>query len=582
MPVRILCSTCNTTMQVADELRGKKVKCKGCGNPVPVVDHVVLAEFAEKKRMPPPPPAPAKRRVVDEEEERPERSSPRRRRKEAAGTNLLPLWIAGGGVALLIIVIVLVLALRTGSDPAQPNQNVVAQNQQAPNAPVNAGPVNAAPAANVQPRANPPKAVVDDPPPGQALQGEQIYQRLLNSTVWIVASHKIVAMNNNQPFQFPGKSKGPKIQIPRPPIPNMPNIPGGPGGPGMPNVPGGPGMPNMPPGMNMLPPGNQQSDLRGSVWDGSETLPGYGKLRFQFISNTQAIMVDARDTLRGTFLHTANNVTLVFPGNVTYNGRINGNNMSGNATNGKDNWTWTLNRTGGTGGGQAPANPIPGGGNVKATGSGSLIDRKYRLVITNVHVVGNSDTVAVHFPEFDDKGELIVHSNSYKQKPGYSGRVVMKEEKADLALVQLDRMPDHAQPLALTPSKAKPAQQVHSVGNPGASKGLWIYSPGKVRQVFQDKWKIMDDLNGRVVEYDAMKLETDSAINPGDSGGPLVDDRCAMVGVAHGGSLVANNISFFIEASEVRNLLEKYYRSVNDRLAQAPAPDPARLTAAPR
>ena len=65
-----------------------------------------------------------------------------------------------------------------------------------------------------------------------------------------------------------------------------------------------------------------------------------------------------------------------------------------------------------------------------------------------------------------------------------------------------------------------------------------------------------------------MKLETDSAINPGDSGGPLVDDRCAMVGVAHGGSIVANNISFFIEAGEVRQLLEKYYHTVNDNFTQ--------------
>jgi hypothetical protein len=47
-----------------------------------------------------------------------------------------------------------------------------------------------------------------------------------------------------------------------------------------------------------------------------------------------------------------------------------------------------------------------------------------------------------------------------------------------------------------------------------------------------------------------------------------VDDRCALVGVAHGGSVVANNFSFFIEASEVRQLLERYYRAVNDTLTQ--------------
>jgi S1-C subfamily serine protease len=325
----------------------------------------------------------------------------------------------------------------------------------------------------------------------------------------------------------------------------------------------------MNPGQQFLPQAGQSSNLTGTTWLGSETLPGFGKLRFQFITNVSVIMVDAQETSKGSFAHTGNNVTITFGGGVIYNGVVNGNNMAGNASNGKTNWTWNVNRSGS---GAAPPvnnNPGAGGGIVaKATGSGSVIDRKHRLVITNVHVVGKSNQVTVYFPDFDDKGELIVHSDAYKRKPGYTGRVVMKEERADLALVQLDKLPEGTQPLALVKNRAKPAQQVHSVGNPGATKGLWIYSPGKIRQVFQDKWEINDDIDGHVHRYDAMKIETDSPINPGDSGGPLVDDRCALVGVAHGQNIVANNFSFFIEAGEVRQLLEKYYRSVGDNFTQ--------------
>lgn len=552
MPVRIVCSACNTVMQVADELLGKRVRCKSCGGVVPVALSAGY-EIAETRRAPTAPSMPPRRRVVDDDDD--DRASPRRRRT-GAQASLMPLWIAGGGVLAVALIVVLVVLLRSGSTPvpvANANEaQPVAQNQQPAAQPMNAVPE----------RKNAP-ALIADVPVGQTMKGEQIYQRLLQSTVWIVAEHKIVAANNNRPFaQVFDPPPFPQPKIPRGPILG-PNFPRGPQF-------GPPNMPGLNPGQPFLPQAGQTSNLTGSTWLGSETLPGFGKLRFQFVSNISVIMVDAKETSKGSFAHTGNNVTITFGGGVIYNGVVNGNTMGGNATNGQTNWTWNVSRSGtGGGGGGAPPVNNPGGGIVaKSTGSGSVIDRKHRLVVTNVHVVGNGNQVTVYFPDFDDKGELIVHSDAYKRKPGYTGRVVMKEERADLALVQLDKLPEGVQPLSLVKSKAKPAQQVHSVGNPGATKGLWIYSPGKIRQVFQDKWEITDDLDGRTHRYDAMKIETDSPINPGDSGGPLVDDRCALVGVAHGGSVVANNFSFFIETSEVRQLLDKYYRSVGDNFTQ--------------
>jgi hypothetical protein len=131
----------------------------------------------------------------------------------------------------------------------------------------------------------------------------------------------------------------------------------------------------------------------------------------------------------------------------------------------------------------------------------------------------------------------------------------------------------------LAAKSAKPAQPVHSVGNPGASGALWIYSPGRVRQVFHDNWKIFDDLTKRDVQYDAMILETDSPINPGDSGGPLVDDRGSLVGIAHGIHMQAKNLSIFIDVRECRSLLDKYNqgnRQANN-VPAAPAPPAAVL-----
>lgn len=206
-----------------------------------------------------------------------------------------------------------------------------------------------------------------------------------------------------------------------------------------------------------------------------------------------------------------------------------------------------------------------------STGSGSLVDRKHRLVLTNVHVVGKAATVTLHFPR-EDKGALQVKRDYYVAQPGIRGKVVMREPRADIALVQLDSLPEGVQPVPFAKKSPRPAQQVHSVGNPGASGALWIYSPGKVRQVFHDKWKSVNPGERTVDSHEAMVIETDSPINAGDSGGPLVDDRGVLVGVAHGSSIGARNLSLFIEVSECRTLMEKYYKSIGETWVPEPEP----------
>src|SRR5205807_2792241 len=151
-------------------------------------------------------------------------------------------------------------------------------------------------------------------------------------------------------------------------------------------------------------------------------------------------------------------------------------------------WNWSVSRSIGA----APAQR-PGGGRVASFGSGSLVDLPQRLIVTNVHVVGNADNVRIYFPRFDARGDVVAQRDAYAGGEFINGRVVLREERADLALVQLDRLPADARVVPLSAAKAKPGQQVHSVGNPGASKALWIYSPGKVRQVYSDKWSIPDD-----------------------------------------------------------------------------------------
>jgi len=195
------------------------------------------------------------------------------------------------------------------------------------------------------------------------------------------------------------------------------------------------------------------------------------------------------------------------------------------------------------------------GGDKRVTGSGSLIDLKNRLVLTNYHVVGDVNRATVVFP-ITEKGRLVAERDYYLERlraNGIPGRVVARDEKRDLALIQLERVPEGVEALPLATGGVSPGQPVHSVGNPGDSGALWVYTPGKVRQVYFKKWKA--DLEGRTATFEAEVVETDSPTNPGDSGGPLVNDQGQLVGVTQGGAFKARLLSTFIDVSEVKMFL---------------------------
>src|SRR5882762_3736971 len=61
----------------------------------------------------------------------------------------------------------------------------------------------------------------------------------------------------------------------------------------------------------------------------------------------------------------------------------------------------------------------------------------------------------------------------------------------DLALIQLDSIPEDVLELKISSEGATPGDTVHSVGNPGVSGALWVYTSGSVRSVYKKKWKMI-------------------------------------------------------------------------------------------
>jgi HEAT repeat protein/S1-C subfamily serine protease len=211
---------------------------------------------------------------------------------------------------------------------------------------------------------------------------------------------------------------------------------------------------------------------------------------------------------------------------------------------------------------------LPKGG--LSMGSGSLIDRDNRLVLTNFHVISDEHKgkLRVFFPEYD-KGEVVPERSKYIERllrkgEGIPCHVVHKDLRRDLAVVQLVDLPPGIQTLPIAKKSAEPGERMHSMGNPGASGACFVYTHGNIRAVYQKQWIIPGhgkddptlDLNAKVVE-------TQSPINQGDSGGPAVNDRKELIGVNQSKiiALGVSEMNIAIDVTEVKYVLRETYRA---------------------
>jgi hypothetical protein len=188
----------------------------------------------------------------------------------------------------------------------------------------------------------------------------------------------------------------------------------------------------------------------------------------------------------------------------------------------------------------------------RGQGTGWVVNRAKKQLITCRHVVGTSGRVVVLFPQYRD-GRVIVRPDWYvKGGDPIKGRVVAADATKDLALLELERLPEGVTELKLAGEAPEPGERVHAVGCPGGGRALWVYSSGTVRAVTEAEWR-----DERQAAYAARIIETQVPLNPGDSGGPLVNDAGELVGVNQGRSRTAQLVSQSIDAEEVRRFLKK-------------------------
>lgn len=155
-------------------------------------------------------------------------------------------------------------------------------------------------------------------------------------------------------------------------------------------------------------------------------------------------------------------------------------------------------------------------------GSGVLIDKQFKLTVTNAHVTDEQNTINVYFPAPDEKGELIKDRNFYLTSSGVlkrlgyytKGRVVAKDIDTDLAIIKLDGLPETARAIDwnFTTPTTNTGDLVYILGNP-VGQNLW-------------RWTLGEFLND---QGDFLHLQSD--VFGGNSGGPVLNKQGTLLGI---------------------------------------------------
>ena len=171
----------------------------------------------------------------------------------------------------------------------------------------------------------------------------------------------------------------------------------------------------------------------------------------------------------------------------------------------------------------------------KGSGSGVCVGRP-NVIVTNDHVAGEGGDVFVSTFIQKDK-ELI-------RMPKVRATVIFRSPGDDVAVLRLEKVPEHLKPLAVAASDGAAGERVFAIGSPGLgrdvleqsiSEGL-ISSPR--RKLEGKEW-----------------MQHSAAVNPGNSGGPLLNEHCQVVGLV---TLKARleNVSFAVRVETLRRIFE--------------------------
>jgi len=157
----------------------------------------------------------------------------------------------------------------------------------------------------------------------------------------------------------------------------------------------------------------------------------------------------------------------------------------------------------------------------RGQGSGFLYDDRH--VVTNDHVIANGEAADLQYTNGDWTSTTLAGRDAH----------------SDLAVLEVDHVPETVAPLSMADERPVVGQQVAAIGNPYGLSGSM--SAGIVSGVNRTL-----TLPERRFSFSNV-IQTDAPVNPGNSGGPLVDLDGAVIGVVNAAG--GDNIGFAISAA---------------------------------
>lgn len=168
-------------------------------------------------------------------------------------------------------------------------------------------------------------------------------------------------------------------------------------------------------------------------------------------------------------------------------------------------------------------------------GSGFVFDKNGHI-ITNEHVVQNSDIITVTF--LDGRS--------------YNAEVVGVDAATDIAVIKVNVDPSLLKPIHIgDSSNLKVGMPVAAIGNPFGLSGTMTSGIVSAlgRLLPQDTGFSIPDV-----------IQTDAAINPGNSGGPLLNSRAEVVGIntaIQSGTGEFTGVGFSIPSNTIAKIVPK-------------------------
>lgn len=208
---------------------------------------------------------------------------------------------------------------------------------------------------------------------------------------------------------------------------------------------------------------------------------------------------------------------------------------------------------------------VPLDKNLVSQGSGFVIDKANRLLVTNRHVVAEKDAVSVIFPVYENGQARADRAFYLRKAPAVKGRVIDRDASHDLAVIEVESLPEGTPELKLATDSGQCGSRIHASGNPGNDSHAFVYTVGKVRNV---KAQNLVYDNEQKVSARILEIETDHKMAKGVSGGPVVNDDGELLGVVSATPPDGSLTALCIDIREVRGFLGQAMRKRATALLQ--------------